>query len=228
MLRSRLLAIRLPALSSKVSSSRIHFFSSSSSNEEEQIRQFLRDQTNLDSSLHDNVWKALQNVYGKENVKLEHVESLSTSDLQDLAAAAVVVARRSRNQPPPAGRPSCTIHVRIPHENRSLEVTWKQGESLLDLAQRESDLLGPYLEGSCGGTMGCCTCHVYVDDETLPYLPTADEAELDMLDLAYRPNESSRLGCQIRLTSSLLRSRGLANNKITIAIPAGVNNVWQE
>jgi hypothetical protein len=44
------------------------------------------------------------------------------------------------------------------------------------------------------------------------------EAELDMLDLAYEPTETSRLGCQIIMSKSI--------DGITVTIPAGVNNLW--
>ena len=45
-----------------------------------------------------------------------------------------------------------------------------------------------------------------------------DEAELDMLDLALEPTETSRLGCQIQLTKDL--------DGLRITIPNEVNNLW--
>jgi 2Fe-2S ferredoxin len=45
-----------------------------------------------------------------------------------------------------------------------------------------------------------------------------DEAELDMLDLAYGVTETSRLGCQIKLKKDL--------EGMTLTIPNGVNNLW--
>lgn len=50
----------------------------------------------------------------------------------------------------------------------------------------------------------------------LDKLPKASEEELDMLDLAFEPQDNSRLGCQIMLTAEL--------NGITVTIPKGVSN----
>ena len=82
----------------------------------------------------------------------------------------------------------------------------------------ESELLGEYLECACGGNMSCSTCHVILDGDYFAQLDPPCEAELDMLDLAYEPTETSRLGCQITMSKSI--------DEITVTIPAGVNNLW--
>ena len=57
------------------------------------------------------------------------------------------------------------------------------------------------IEGACGGSLACATCHVYVApewwDKTLPEEGEISEEEEDMLDLAFDLKKSSRLGCQI-------------------------------
>ena len=78
-----------------------------------------------------------------------------------------------------------------------------EGETLLNLAHRiDPDLL----EGACEGSLACSTCHVIVDpkfyDTLEKYNPISDE-ENDMLDLAFGLTETSRLGCQIKITRDI-------------------------
>ena len=46
-------------------------------------------------------------------------------------------------------------------------------------------------------------CHVYVDKKWFDKLPAKENAEEDMLDMAFEPNKFSRLGCQITVTDNL-------------------------
>ncbi len=58
--------------------------------------------------------------------------------------------------------------------------------------------------GNCGGGAACGTCHVYVDADWLERLPAPDSIETDMLELLEDTRrDTSRLGCQIRLTDAL-------------------------
>ena len=41
------------------------------------------------------------------------------------------------------------------------------------------------IEGACGGTLACSTCHLYIDEDSFDKLPEIDEEEEDMLDLAF-------------------------------------------
>lgn len=63
------------------------------------------------------------------------------------------------------------------------------------------------IEGSCGGSMACATCHVYIHPEWAQRVIAQDneqsEEEEDTLDLAFNLKDTSRLGCQIKLTSAL-------------------------
>ena len=68
-------------------------------------------------------------------------------------------------------------------------------DSLLEVGQRA----GMPLEGTCEGQMSCSTCHVIVDAADFAGLPSASEAEEDMLDLAAGATRTSRLSCQIHL-----------------------------
>ena len=74
-----------------------------------------------------------------------------------------------------------------------------EGSTLLEASRR----LGVAIEGACGGSMACATCHVVVDSAFNHRLPEPSAEEEDMLDLAAEVQANSRLGCQIRLTEAL-------------------------
>ena len=58
--------------------------------------------------------------------------------------------------------------------------------------------------GACGGSCACSTCHVVVMDESYyDKMPEPGDDENDMLDLAFGLTETSRLGCQVKMTKEL-------------------------
>jgi 2Fe-2S ferredoxin len=60
------------------------------------------------------------------------------------------------------------------------------------------------VEGTCGGTASCGTCHVYIAAEWIDRLPPRETVEQDMLDALQNFDErSSRLSCQINATDDL-------------------------
>ena len=61
----------------------------------------------------------------------------------------------------------------------------------------------PGIDADCGGACACATCHVYVNPEWFDKLQKIEDAEQDMLDMAYEPNKFSRLTCQITVTDDL-------------------------
>jgi 2Fe-2S ferredoxin len=61
----------------------------------------------------------------------------------------------------------------------------------------------PGIDADCGGSMACATCHVYVEEKWFNKLPKAEEAEIDMIDMAFEPKKNSRLSCQISITEDL-------------------------
>ena len=157
--------------------------------------------------------------------------------MQALAASveADLATKRKKQQKPDAStkfgnqpRPFKMIHFVIPHNHEEFDLKWKVGKSLLELAHgvKGEELLGHYLEGTCGGQMSWSTCHVYLDPETYKMLKEPEEAELDMLDLAYEPRETSRLGCQVVLEpdSPIFLDE---NHQVTVTIPAEVNDAWK-
>ena len=61
----------------------------------------------------------------------------------------------------------------------------------------------PGIDADCGGGMSCATCHVYVKDEWFNKLPKAEDAEQDMIDMAFEPKKNSRLSCQLIVSDEL-------------------------
>ena len=61
----------------------------------------------------------------------------------------------------------------------------------------------PGIDADCGGSMACATCHVYVEEKWLDKLSKAEDAEVDMIDMAYEPKKNSRLSCQIIVSDEL-------------------------
>ena len=61
----------------------------------------------------------------------------------------------------------------------------------------------PGIDADCGGSMACATCHVYVEEKWLSKIPNAEDAEVDMIDMAYEPKKNSRLSCQIIVSDEL-------------------------
>ncbi len=61
----------------------------------------------------------------------------------------------------------------------------------------------PGIDADCGGSMACATCHVYVEVKWLDKLPKAEDAEVDMIDMAYEPKKNSRLSCQLIVSDEL-------------------------
>ncbi|XP_043527300.1 adrenodoxin-like protein 1, mitochondrial isoform X2 [Frieseomelitta varia] len=94
----------------------------------------------------------------------------------------------------------CSVNVTFINKmGERIPVRGKVGDNVLYLAHR----YGIEMEGACEASLACTTCHVYVHHNYLDKLPTAEEKEEDLLDLAPFLKENSRLGCQIILTKEL-------------------------
>jgi ferredoxin len=88
-----------------------------------------------------------------------------------------------------------------------------EGESLLELAHDNQ----VELEGACEGSVACSTCHVILPERVFKALPEPTDEENDMLDMAFGLTETSRLGCQVKL-SPLLEG-------CDVKIPAATRNM---
>jgi 2Fe-2S ferredoxin len=83
-------------------------------------------------------------------------------------------------------------------EQRTVEA--QIGSTVMETALRNSI---PGIEAECGGACACATCHVYVADDWTAIVGKASQMEEDMLDFAADVRPTSRLSCQIKVTSAL-------------------------
>ena len=84
------------------------------------------------------------------------------------------------------------------NQNHTIEV--QNGLTVMEGAI-QNDI--PGIDADCGGSMAWATCHVYVEEKWLDKIPKAEEAEVDMIDMAYEPKKNSRLSCQIIVCDEL-------------------------
>ena len=75
-----------------------------------------------------------------------------------------------------------------------------EGWSMMEGAVR-AGVIG--IDADCGGACACATCHVQVEPEWAAKLPLKSEMEETMLDFAIQPKPTSRLSCQLRVTSEM-------------------------
>ena len=88
----------------------------------------------------------------------------------------------------------------IEHNGKKHIIEVSNGLSVMEGAVQNNI---PGIDADCGGSCACATCHVYVDEKWFGKLPNKENAEEDMLDMAFEPNKFSRLGCQITVTKDL-------------------------
>ena len=90
--------------------------------------------------------------------------------------------------------------IYITHENKTHTIDVQNGLTVMEGAV-QNDI--PGIDADCGGGMACATCHVYVKEEWLDKLPTKENGEEDMLDMAFEPKKNSRLSCQLVVSDDL-------------------------
>lgn len=89
----------------------------------------------------------------------------------------------------------------ITADNQQHVVTVEAGTTAMEAATNE---LIPGIDGDCGGSAACGTCHVYVDKAWQEQTGPADPGiESDMLSLTDHAADNSRLSCQIIITDEL-------------------------
>ncbi|KAI3637860.1 hypothetical protein MIR68_004509 [Amoeboaphelidium protococcarum] len=94
-----------------------------------------------------------------------------------------------------------------------VECRANEGDNLLDIAHANH----VDLEGACEGSLACSTCHVIMDQEDYEKLDEPSDEENDMLDLAFGLTETSRLGCQVKMSKAL--------DGMTVQIPSMTRNL---
>jgi 2Fe-2S ferredoxin len=78
--------------------------------------------------------------------------------------------------------------------NVAVEADVPRGATILEAAKKSGAPEGD----RCGGVCACSTCHVYVI-EGMSSLSDAEDEELDILEKAFHPRSTSRLGCQTKI-----------------------------
>eukprot|EP00946_MAST-07B_sp_MAST-7B-sp1_P002098 g2098.t1 len=107
--------------------------------------------------------------------------------------------------------------VYVLKDKTEMEVVGREGQNLLRLAQQH----GIELEGACEGVCACSTCHLILEDDAydeVEDLAPLTEDEEDMLDLAFQLTPTSRLGCQIVLTTAM--------EGLKVELPAATRNFY--
>ncbi|KAF6744303.1 ferredoxin [Ephemerocybe angulata] len=89
-----------------------------------------------------------------------------------------------------------------------------EGDDILAVAH-EYDI---DLEGACEGSVACSTCHVILPEDKYDLLPEPEDDENDMLDMAFGLTDTSRLGCQVKLTKAL--------DGMVVTLPAATRNMF--
>ena len=90
--------------------------------------------------------------------------------------------------------------IYIENNGKSHSVEVAEGLTVMEGAVQNNI---PGIDADCGGGMACATCHVYVKDEWFDKINKKSEGEDDMIDQAYEPKKSSRLSCQIQVSSDI-------------------------
>lgn len=113
-------------------------------------------------------------------------------------------------------------------KNNAFKVHTYEGISITDTAKygtlEGASTLSEYIECACSGIMACSTCHIiispenYADPSLKKSIGVASEDEQDMIDLAFSPQPTSRLGCQVTVDKTM-------DGKLYVQIPSGVNNM---
>ena len=88
----------------------------------------------------------------------------------------------------------------VEHTGKSHTINVENGLTVMEGAV-QNDI--PGIDADCGGGMACATCHVYVTDEWFDKIPSKEDGEEDMLDMAFEPKKNSRLSCQIVVSDEL-------------------------
>lgn len=128
---------------------------------------------------------------------------------------------------------SINLHFRDSKGQLIKTVQANEGDDILSIAhEHDIDLEGAvfiilvfyyyyqlvHLAGACEGSVACSTCHIILSPEHYDLLPEPEDDENDMLDMAFGLSDTSRLGCQVRLTREL--------DGMTATLPAATRNMF--
>ncbi|KIP01583.1 hypothetical protein PHLGIDRAFT_131195 [Phlebiopsis gigantea 11061_1 CR5-6] len=170
---------------------------------------------------------------------------LATTSRRPTPRPAALPAPRVRAPPRTPGGARRTLHASAavghghltrPAPGTGIKVHWKdskgnlikttegnEGDDLLSLAhEHDIDLEGAPTQAAnlcaCEGSVACSTCHIVLTPEHYDLLPEPEDDENDMLDMAFGLTDTSRLGCQVKLTKDM--------DGITAMLPSATRNMF--
>jgi len=123
------------------------------------------------------------------------------------------ISRHGDITPPKPGT-GIKVHFKDSKGDLIKTIEGNSGDDILSLAH-EYDI---DLEGACEGSIACSTCHVILSPEHYDLLEEPGDDENDMLDMAFGLTDTSRLGCQVKL------SKGL--DGIVCTLPSATRNMF--
>nr|CDI51780.1 probable YAH1-Ferredoxin of the mitochondrial matrix [Melanopsichium pennsylvanicum 4] len=106
------------------------------------------------------------------------------------------------------------IHFQAPDGSPLKTVEVNEGDDLLSIAH-EYDI---DLEGACEGSIACSTCHVILEPDVYDSLEEPCDDENDMLDLAFGLTDTSRLGCQVKVSKE--------QDGMKVQLPSATRNMY--
>ena len=83
-------------------------------------------------------------------------------------------------------------------ESQSIDVL--PGLTLMEAAV-QNGIVG--IDGDCGGSCNCGTCHVWIDEAWLSKLTPSQSIETNMIEGLVAAQPNSRLCCQIKISSAM-------------------------
>ena len=93
-----------------------------------------------------------------------------------------------------------TTVIFVSADGRSQHVDVLPGLTLMETAV-QNGIEG--IDGDCGGSCNCATCHVWVDAEWLAKLPPPEATEAGLVDCLANARPNSRLCCQIKISADM-------------------------
>ncbi len=99
----------------------------------------------------------------------------------------------------PNGAPHVISIIVLDSDGTSHTIDAKPGLTVMEALRAA----GLPLKAACGGSLACATCHVIIAEKDFDRVGPPSEDEEDMLDQGFDVSRTSRLACQIKVSSEL-------------------------
>lgn len=84
-------------------------------------------------------------------------------------------------------------------DGKTVTIDAKEGMTLLEVAEENNIPVS----SPCGGNLACGQCHVVIDEAYFSKTGEVSEREQDVLDFVPNVTDTSRLACQVKISSEL-------------------------